>query len=422
MHSAGARARRASRHRVATARRLLLACLLAAQAALTAPGARADVSGPGGPGVPSQAQIDASQQTVTNRRADIAALQARYQTATAALDQLQVHAEQAVEAYDASTVRLHTAELAAVHAAESYALAQQAYNAAQQQVGEFAAQSYRDDGALSGLAAVLAAHSAQQFLDTLTVVHQIASEQRSTYLTRRRDSTIAANLRTRAEDALAAQRRAEQTVAAASEAASAAVLGAQHQLAALSAQRQRYLSELAAAQRTTVRLEAERQQALAEQAAQQAAAAAAASAARQQQAQGGSGFAGSSAPLHYDARGARIAIAYAEAQLGKPYVWGGTGPTGFDCSGLTMRAWEAAGYDLPHFAASQYAVSHPLTLYQLMPGDLVFWATDPTDPDTIYHEAMYLGDGQIIEAPHTGEDVKIASLYINGTPDFYARP
>jgi cell wall-associated NlpC family hydrolase len=87
-----------------------------------------------------------------------------------------------------------------------------------------------------------------------------------------------------------------------------------------------------------------------------------------------------------------------------------------------MRAWEAAGVYLPHYAASQYAASHPLTVDQLSPGDLVFFATDPSDPSTIYHEGMYLGGGRIVEAPHTGDVVKIANLYIDGGPNFFARP
>ncbi|WP_042452224.1 C40 family peptidase, partial [Streptacidiphilus jiangxiensis] len=124
------------------------------------------------------------------------------------------------------------------------------------------------------------------------------------------------------------------------------------------------------------------------------------------------------APRPGDTRGV---LAFARAALGLPYVWGGAGPQDYDCSGLTMRAWQRAGVQLPHYAADQYADSHPVTYRQLQPGDLVFWSHDGS-PQGIYHVALYTGDDSIIEAPRTGDVVKTASLWIMGTPDFYARP
>ncbi|MGI8664165.1 MAG: NlpC/P60 family protein [Acidimicrobiales bacterium] len=108
-------------------------------------------------------------------------------------------------------------------------------------------------------------------------------------------------------------------------------------------------------------------------------------------------------------------IARAEAQLGKPYVWGATGPNSFDCSGLTMYAWQAAGVSLPHYTESQYAATRHISLSQLQPGDLVFY-------HGFGHEGMYIGDGQIIEAPHSGANVQIVSLYYPGQPEVASRP
>ncbi|MBR7835307.1 C40 family peptidase [Actinospica durhamensis] len=124
----------------------------------------------------------------------------------------------------------------------------------------------------------------------------------------------------------------------------------------------------------------------------------------------------------YDAAVEAKAVSYALAQLGKPYLWGGAGPQSFDCSGLAMRAYETAGVELPHFAAFQYAASHPLTYSQLRPGDLLFWATDPKDPSTIYHEAVYLGGGQMVQAPKTGWNVMVSNMWMWGAIQFYARP
>lgn len=103
--------------------------------------------------------------------------------------------------------------------------------------------------------------------------------------------------------------------------------------------------------------------------------------------------------------GAAEAVAAAESRLGDEYVWGGAGPSVFDCSGLVMWAWAHAGVDLPHFSGSQYAVTTHISMSQLQPGDLVFFA-DPGE-----HVAMYIGGGNIIEAPHTGAVVHIVPMY-----------
>jgi peptidoglycan DL-endopeptidase CwlO len=125
-------------------------------------------------------------------------------------------------------------------------------------------------------------------------------------------------------------------------------------------------------------------------------------------------------PYHPDV--AHRALDFALAQIGKPYTWGGTGPRSFDCSGLAMRAYEAAGVRLPHFAAFQYAASHPLARSQLQPGDLLFWARNPRKPATIYHEALYLGHGLMVQAPKTHWRISVASMWMWGPIQFYARP
>jgi peptidoglycan DL-endopeptidase CwlO len=101
---------------------------------------------------------------------------------------------------------------------------------------------------------------------------------------------------------------------------------------------------------------------------------------------------------------AAVAVQYAYAQLGKPYQWGGAGPDSFDCSGLTMRSWGAAGVGLPHSAAGQQAMLPSVSLGALEPGDLVFFG------DPAFHTAIYIGGGRIIQAPHTGAVVEISSL------------
>jgi cell wall-associated NlpC family hydrolase len=108
------------------------------------------------------------------------------------------------------------------------------------------------------------------------------------------------------------------------------------------------------------------------------------------------------------------AIAWAKQQLGKPYQWGGVGPNSYDCSGLTQGAYRQAGITLPRVAADQYnAGPHP-SLANLLPGDLLFWATNTAVPSTIHHVTMYLGGGLMIAAPHTGTVIQIQPVYISG--------
>ena len=103
-------------------------------------------------------------------------------------------------------------------------------------------------------------------------------------------------------------------------------------------------------------------------------------------------------------------VGIAMQYLGVPYVWGGASPSGFDCSGFAMYVFAQIGVSLPHHAASQYGMGSPVSRDQLEPGDLVFF-------NGLGHMGIYIGGGQFIHAPHTGDVVKISSL----SDSWYAR-
>ncbi|MGZ4675743.1 MAG: NlpC/P60 family protein [Acidimicrobiia bacterium] len=103
--------------------------------------------------------------------------------------------------------------------------------------------------------------------------------------------------------------------------------------------------------------------------------------------------------------GAATAVAYARAQLGKPYVFATAGPNTFDCSGLTMAAWAAAGVRMPHYSGSQATMFPKVTWDQLQPGDIVVFYSD------LHHVGLYIGGGMMIHAPQTGDVVKIAPAW-----------
>src|SRR4051812_28534953 len=208
----------------------------------------------------------------------------------------------------------------------------------------------------------------------------------------------------KAQAAVAQVDRDRKAAANADAQAQAALQKVKGDLAQLVAQKQ---AEEAAAEAARVRAELLHQQELA--AASRARAVAAAAAAQAAAASTARSAASTSAPAADVApvagHGASAAIAEAQRQIGKPYHWGAAGPSSFDCSGLTMWAWRAGGVSLPHYTKAQYDATTHVPLSQLQPGDLVFFGSD------FHHEGLYVGGGQMIEAPHTGANVRYASIY-----------
>lgn len=99
--------------------------------------------------------------------------------------------------------------------------------------------------------------------------------------------------------------------------------------------------------------------------------------------------------------GAQTAVEAALSQLGKPYVWAAEGPDSYDCSGLTLWAWARAGVSLPHNSGMQYAATPRVDRSDWQPGDLLFFGSP------IHHVSMYIGNGQMVEAPYTGSQVRV---------------
>lgn len=138
----------------------------------------------------------------------------------------------------------------------------------------------------------------------------------------------------------------------------------------------------------------------------EAAAAAAAAAA------GANTFAGTTEAS--DSPYAEQAVAAALSKLGSDYVWGAEGPNVFDCSGLVLWSYAQAGLTLPRLASDQYFASTSVAVSAMQPGDLLVYAYDPTDENTIHHITMYIGNGQMVHAPHTGDVVRVVPVYYDG--------
>lgn len=106
--------------------------------------------------------------------------------------------------------------------------------------------------------------------------------------------------------------------------------------------------------------------------------------------------------------GAGAAVAEAKRQVGKPYKWGGSGPDNFDCSGLTAWVWRVGGKSLPHSSRAQYSATSRVSLSDIAPGDLTFYGKSVSG---IHHVGIYVGGGQMISAPQTGDYVKYQNAF-----------
>ncbi|MBV7672845.1 C40 family peptidase, partial [Streptomyces halstedii] len=115
------------------------------------------------------------------------------------------------------------------------------------------------------------------------------------------------------------------------------------------------------------------------------------------------------------------ALSYALAQLGKPYIWGGNGYLGYDCSGLVQQAYRRAGISLPRVASDQYGATTKISAGSLRRGDLIFWSSNGRQSG-VHHVAVYLGGGRYVEAPRPGVNIRISSLSNGYAPNLFGRP
>ena len=370
---------------------------------------------------PSAAQVQAAQQTAARRSGEAEAATRALAAAQASAQAMDVQVEQAVERHNGAVLHQQQAEARAARAHRTAATAAATAESARAAAAALAVAQYRGDvqPGLAGLAGLLSARDMHAASVQRQAVRSVVEQTRSVVDTASAASTDASAASADATRTATAARAATAEVTQAQQQMQAQLTAQQTEVVRIAAERTTLLARLAAAQQISVDLAAARQQALAEAAAKAAAEAARKTALAAAADHSSDASRGAAAP--YRPGDAAAAVAFARSQLGLPYVWGGAGPDTYDCSGLTMRSWERAGVDLPHFAADQYARSTPLSYSRLRPGDLVFWSHDGT-PQDIYHVAIYLGDDQMIEAPRTGDVVKVASLWIMGTPNFYARP
>lgn len=404
---------------------------------------------------PSRHQVDQARADVAARQGDLASVRSALAHATAAADAAAQQAEVASEAYNGAMWRLSVARKQARAARTAADTAHQRVIAQRAGIAQLVVTGYQDGTSLNGITAVLGADGPGSLVTRVNVAAMAGRSMENDFEHYRALSAAADAAQKAAADAERRQTAETARAAAARGAASAAASAAARSAAQLSAQRDVVVAALAKAEHTSLALARQRQSALEEiarrkaaeearrKAAAQAAAAAraarieaqrqAAEAARQRkeaeaQARQSTGDVAPPAPAPVtldpnapapSSAAVHTAIAFAESQLGDPYLWAGAGPDRWDCSGLTMMAWQAAGIALPHYAAAQYDAGTPIPVSDARPGDLLFWSNNG-QPSGIHHVALYLGGGRFIEAPHTGSYVRYNSIY-DWYPDFAVR-
>lgn len=283
------------------------------------------------------------------------------------IDQLRLAADAAVEEYDAAAVALQEARRESDTAVERLARQRVRTEASRARMASFAAAAYRRGGVDQFTALVLTGDPST-FLEKAGALDQIARSQSEVVREFEAAAEALADAEAVARADLAAQLLLERRMAARRAAIERSLRAEQALLARLQPAEQAQLraADLAATSPTPT-----------------------------------------PAPMTSVPASGRGAIAtrFAYAQLGKPYHWGSSGPNSYDCSGLTMAAWAAAGVHLPHSSGGQFGAGTHLSRSAVAPGDLVFYGSP------IHHVGIYVGAGLMISSPHTGTVVKIQNAW-----------
>jgi peptidoglycan DL-endopeptidase RipA len=390
--------------------------LVAASVPVALPRIRLD----GNPKPPSQAQINAAENRVKQQQAALGAQQGRVSAANAQLSALQVQAEVLTQRYDQTLVNEQRAAAAYRVTESRLKYAQQAQDASQRRLAGLADEEFESGGGFGPVTSMLGnAGGPQGYLNEVGLGQVLASDGTDTLAEAQANNVVAGAFRKQAHELLAAEQGDLRAATHLKLAVEAAVAQQQAYVQASQSKRNSLASQLATQKAHVSALKSARQAALAAEAAAAAARAAAAAAASQQSSTQAPSWAPSSGA---SATQGDIAANWALSQIGKPYQWGAAGPDSYDCSGLTMEAWAQAGVALLHYTGYQWEEGPHVPLDDLEPGDLLFYATDNSDPATIHHVGIYIGNGEMVDAPYTGAFVRIDSIYQPGIPIGAVRP
>ncbi|MFF0158847.1 NlpC/P60 family protein [Streptomyces sp. NPDC005263] len=334
------------------------------------------------------------------------------------VDDLYRQAESATDTYNAAKEKTGKQRKRVDTLLEDVAQRTQKLNEAREELGSFASAQYRTGASAPDTATFLLADSPQDYFDQTQLMSRLTTREKgavddyvteqSATMKKRREATESLQELTQSQgDLKTAKSTVQKKLADARTLLSRLTAEEKARLAAIEEKKQQEAERKAA--------ELAQQQAAAEQKAREAAAQQQDSGSSTGSTSSGSTSTGSTSLSDATyATKAEKALAFARAQIGKPYVWGATGPGSYDCSGLTQAAWKAAGVSLPRTTYDQVNAGTTVSLSAAQPGDLVFFYDD------ISHVGMYIGNGMMIHAPKPGAYVREESIYYDGESAIYS--
>ncbi|WP_326754345.1 NlpC/P60 family protein [Streptomyces hirsutus] len=338
------------------------------------------------------------------------------------VDDLYRQAESATEKYNAVKEKTTKQSKRVDTLLDDVAKRTQTLNEAREELGSFAAAQYRTGAGVPDTATFLLADSPQDFFDRDQLMDRMTGRQKAAvddYVTqqsetmeKRKEATESLATLTESQDDLkTAKATVQKKLSTARELMSKLTAEEKARLAAAEEKKQEEAARKAA---ELARQQAEQQEAE-EEARQQRQAESDSSGTSDSSGASGSTSTtpSTSADSSYAAK-AEKALAFARAQIGKPYVWGATGPGSYDCSGLTQGAWKAAGVSLPRTTYDQVEAGTTVAVSQAQPGDLVFFYDDIT------HVGVYIGNGMMIHAPKPGTYVREESVFYDGESSIHS--
>lgn len=293
------------------------------------------------------------------------------------VDKLYREAAAATQKYNAAEERTRDQRAHVDKLLDEVAARTDKVNEARRALGKYAAAQYRSGG-MASTATLMLAQNPQGYFDQTHLMDRMTARQQHAVKEYRKQQEAASAKRTEASASLSRLTASQERLRESKREVQGKLSEARKTLAKLTAEEKARLKEIERRKRA-------------------AAARKAAELARQQEQQQDSSGSTSGS---YAAKAAK-AVAFAKAQIGKPYVWGATGPSSYDCSGLTQDAWQAAGISLPRTTWDQVKVGTRVATSDLEPGDLVFFYDD------ISHVGLYIGDGKMVHAPKPGENIRI---------------
>ncbi|MFD4770277.1 C40 family peptidase [Streptomyces niveus] len=278
-------------------------------------------------------------------------------------------------------------------------------NEARRALGTYAAAQYRA-GAVGPTAALMFADSPESYFEQTQLMDRLTERQQEAVEDFQKEQRSAAEQRAKATKSLEALTESQDSLKLGKQKVQNKLAAARSLLSELTEQEKARLAALERKKEEEARrkAEAKAKEEAAERKRQEAAREAEQPPANGGGTDTGSGGGSGATDGTYAAKAEKV-LAFARAQIGKPYVWGATGPSSYDCSGLTGAAWKAAGVQLPRTTWDQVKVGKRVATADLLPGDLVFFYDD------ISHVGIYKGDGKMIHAPKPGANVREESIY-----------